>query len=171
VEQATALGARLSSTPINRVLVSPLQRAVRTAELVAGERDIPLERREELLELDVGVTEGLPFSEIRERFGDFLAHWQGEECASTRMPGGESLDDVGQRVAPLVEEIRGSTEEGLAVVSHNFVLRVMLCELLGVPHRQFRAMPLGLASLSTVLIERGRVNIRCLNDRCHLEHA
>jgi broad specificity phosphatase PhoE len=87
------------------------------------------------------------------------------------MPDGESLEDVAVRVRPLVQELREWPGESLAVVSHNFVLRIILCELLGVPIRQFRAMPLGLASLSTVIFERGRVNVRVLNDRCHLENA
>jgi broad specificity phosphatase PhoE len=169
VRQAAALGSRLAEEPLDRILVSPLRRAVRTAELVAGERGIALEVRDELIELDVGLTEGLPFPEIRERYGDFLSQWQSDDCASVRMPGGESLDDVASRVRPLLAELREAPEQALAVVSHNFVLRVMLCELLTAPARQFRAMPLGLASVTTVILERGRVNVRSLNDRCHLE--
>lgn len=171
IQQASALGSSLARAPIGRILVSPLRRTVRTAELVAGERSIPLERRSELVELDVGVTEGLPFSEIRERFGDFLAKWQGDECASVPMPGGESLDDVAARVAPVIAEARAWEGDALAIVSHNFVLRVILCRLLGIPLRNFRAMPLGLASLTTITLDSGRVNVRALNDRCHLDYA
>jgi broad specificity phosphatase PhoE len=169
LEQAAAVGARLADEPLDYILASPLQRAWRTAELVAGERGILIERRDELTELDVGETEGLPFPAIREQFGDFLSHWQGEGCASTRMPGGESLEDVAERVEPLLESLWERDEAGLAIVSHNFVLRVVLCRFLGIPLRQFRAMPLGLASITTVLLDRGRVSVRSLNDRCHLE--
>ena len=169
LRQAGALGARMAAEPLDRVLVSPLRRARQTAELIVGERDIPMEVRDELIELDVGETEGLTFAVIRERFGDFLARWQGDHPGPVRMPGGESLDDVAERVAPLVAELRDSPDSALALVSHNFVLRLVLCAVLGVPPENFRAMPIGLASLSTVVLERGRVSVRSLNDRCHLE--
>ncbi len=171
LQQAAALGARLAGEPLDRVLVSPLRRARRTAALIVGERGIPVEVRDELIELDVGETEGLSFPVIRERYGDFLAHWQGDDSATVRMPGGESLDDVARRIAPLVDEIPAWPDAAVAIVSHNFVLRLMLCRLLGVPAQRFRATPLGLASLTTVILERGRVSIRALNDRCHLETA
>lgn len=169
IRQAAALGTRLSGVALDRVLASPLQRALHTAELSVGERGTPIEVRDELIELDVGETEGLPFTVIREQYGEFLAQWQADDPSNARMPGGESLDDVAGRVSPVIEELRNSTDEAVAVVSHNFVVRVMLCGLLGVPLREFRAMPVGLASLTTVVLERGRVSVRALNDRCHLE--
>lgn len=169
LRQASALGARMTAEPLDRVLVSPLRRARQTAELVVGERDIPVEVRDELIELDVGETEGLAFAVIRERFGDFLARWQGDHPGPVRMPGGESLDDVAGRVAPLVAELRNSAESSLGLVSHNFVLRLVVCALLEVPAANFRAMPMSLASVTTIVLERGRVSVRSLNDRCHLE--
>ena len=169
IRQAAALGVRMAGEPLDAVLVSPLRRARQTAELIVGERSIPIEVREELIELDVGETEGLTFAVIRERYGDFLGRWQGDDPASVRMPGGESLDDVAQRIAPLMAELRERSGAAVAVVSHNFVLRLALCGLLGVPPAEFHAMPLGLASLTSVVLERGRVSIRSLNERCHLE--
>lgn len=170
--QAAALGSRLATTRIDRILTSPLLRARQTARAIAGERQIAIELREELTEMDVGETDGLTMAEMRSRYPDFLRRWAGEDCAALHMPGGESLEDVRARLRPLVEELQVLSPAGdatIALVSHNFTLKVLCCELLRVELAKFRGFTLDLASLSTVVLREGRVSIRALNDRCHLE--
>lgn len=166
--QAAATGGRLAREPLSRVYTSPLLRARTMALAIAGERGIPVEVREELTELDVGETEGMPFTEMRERYPGFLRQWAGPEAVSARMPGGESLADVAARVAPLVDEIIAGTDDAVAVVSHNFVTRMLVCRLLGIEVSAFRSFGVDLASVTTVAIRDGRAAVRALNDRCHL---
>ena len=170
-QQAAALGARLATTRLDRIFTSPLLRARQTARAIAGERQIAMEPREELTEMDVGETDGLTMAEMRPRYPDFLRRWAGEECAAVRMPGGESLEDVRARLRPLMEELQvlsSAADATIAIVSHNFTLKVLFCELLRVELAKFRSFTLDLASLSTVVLREGRVSVRALNDRCHL---
>jgi len=168
VEQARAVAARLASLPVRRVLTSPLTRAAFVAELVGEAHDLPVERSEALTELDVGETEGLTFAAMRDRYPDFLRDWAGPDGWRAKMPGGESLADLGLRLAPLIEELRADHEGDIVVVSHNFTLRALLCLMLGLPVSQFRSFELGLASLTTLTVRNGRVSVRCVNDVCHL---
>ena len=167
--QAAAVGRRLAGSPIDRVLCSPLLRARQTALAIAGERPGLVEPREALIEMDVGATDGMALPQLRTVYPEFMARWSGVDCASERMPGGgESLQDVAERLGPLMAELRRSEDQALAVVSHNFTLKVLLCGLLGVELAKFRALTVDLASLTTLSLREGRVSVRAMNDRCHL---
>jgi len=166
--QVKALGARLASAPIDRIYTSPLARCVTTAAEVAGGRDIELERRDELIELDVGETEGLAFAQMREKYPEFLTAWAGPEGVSMPMPSGESLRDLEGRLIPFAQHLVKSPAETVAVVSHNFVTRILLTHLLGLDISAFRSLNVDLASLTTVTIRNQRAAIRSLNDCCHL---
>ena len=167
--QAAAVASKLGSVaPVVRVLSSPLTRAFTVATLVAARHSLEVESHESLTELDVGETEGLGFPEMRERFPEFLREWGGEEGWQAKMPGGESIEDLASRLAHLAAELRASESGNIVVVSHNFTLRVLLCQLLGLELRRFRSFELGLASITTLWVRGGRVGVRSLNDTCHL---
>ncbi|MBQ9015174.1 MAG: histidine phosphatase family protein [Firmicutes bacterium] len=91
---------------------SPLQRAVQTARITAGE-EIPLRTDERLLEMDYGPYEGAdllsPPPEIVKFFGDFV-HEKAPE-------GMESLNQVVLRMGEFLEELREDPPEGNILLS------------------------------------------------------
>lgn len=165
--QARAAADRLAALPVSRILSSPLSRAAHIARLVAEARGLSVEYEEALTELDIGQTEGLTFAEMRVRFPEFLREWAGPEGWCTRMPGGESIQDIGTRLAPLVLALKQDHHGDILVVSHNFTLRTLICLLLGLEVDRFRAFEVGLASVTTLMVRNGRVGVRCVNDVCH----
>lgn len=169
LEQARAVAQRLQAAHIDRVVCSPLSRARSVAELVAMEHGLRVEPLEALTELDVGETEGLGFAEMRKQFPEFLARWASDAGWRAPMPGGESIADVSARLEPLVAEIlAGPPDAAIAVVSHNFTLRVLLCAVLGLEASKFRSFELGLAAVTTLSVRNGRAAVHSMNDRCHL---
>jgi probable phosphoglycerate mutase len=151
--EAGALTARLAERDFSRVLVSPLSRAVETSELAGlGER---AERREELLELDYGDYEGLTTAEIRETVPGWTVWTHGS-------PGGETLEDVGARLAPVVEELR-SAEGDVAVFAHGHVLRAMAALWIGLDAAQGARFALATGTLSMLGWERETEVIRRWN--------
>ena len=170
LRQTAAAVERLAAEPVDRILTSPLIRAASIARDLAERTGAPLEVRDELIEMDVGETEGLPFREMRERFPDFLEAWRAPDPSQVAMPGGESLAQVAARLEPLVAELHALPDESSVVaVSHNFVLRLLICRLLGLEVAAFRAFSIDLASLSTLSLRAGQASLRTLNDRCHLD--
>lgn len=166
--QARNLGERFSRDRVDRVLGSPLARATATAAAIAGPHGLEVELIPNLIEMDVGETEGLAFAEMRERFPEFMGAWAAADPTTVRMPGGESLQDVAARVNHVVEELRGYAADSVVVaVSHNFVIKVVLCELLGAPLPAFRSLQVDLGSVSTLSVRGPRVNVVALNDTCH----
>jgi broad specificity phosphatase PhoE len=168
--QAAAVASRLAGRPLDHIYTSPLLRCTATAEAIAGERGISIEPRDELIELDVGETEGLVFPAMRERYAGFLREWAGPEGHLVRMPGGERLVDVEARLLPFLERMRTDRPHGaVAVVSHNFVIRVAVARWLGLPVSAFRSIAADIASVSTLRArEDGTIVVRSLNDRCHV---
>ena len=97
--QARALGERLRARRIDRALASPLSRARRTAELALGpDRASLLSIDAGLMEIAHGSWEGLLAPEIRERDPERARAWR-ETPDEVQMPGGESLQQVLDRVA------------------------------------------------------------------------
>ena len=167
--QAAAVAGRFAAVKLDQVLASPLSRASDTARAIAAGNGLSVEVRDELIEMDVGLTEGMAFPAVREQFPEFVAGWAGPEVAKAVMPGGESLEDVASRLAPLIRYLHESSPDSdVAVVSHNFVVKVLLCSLLNVELSSFRAFEIGLASVSTLFLRGARVNVVGLNDTCHL---
>ncbi len=168
--QAAAVAAYLAQRPLDNIHCSPLQRATMVAERMAFERACSPEARHELIELDVGETEGMEFPVMREKYPEFMRRWASNDT-SVRMPGGESIDDVADRLRPYVAELRALPVESIAVVSHNFITKLLVCLLLDLPVVHFRSLQVDLASVTTIsLAANGRSTLLVLNDTCHLTH-
>src|SRR5687768_8842060 len=105
----------LAGRTFARVLTSPLERAAETCRL-AG-LGVQAERRSELVEWDYGEYEGITTPQIRERRPDWFL-WR-DGC-----PGGETVDDVAERVDPVVAELREGDGDA-ALFAHGHVLRVL----------------------------------------------
>ncbi len=169
LRQTAAAVERLAGEPPDRILTSPLTRAASIARGLAERTGAPLGIREALTEMDVGETEGLPFAEMRARFPDFLEQWRAPDPSDVRMPGGESLAQVASRLEPLIAELRALPDEHTVVaVSHNFVVRLLICRLLGLEIAAFRAFSVDLASVSTLSLRGEWASLRSLNDTSHL---
>src|SRR5207248_3506494 len=63
--EIAAVADRLAEEQIAALSSSPLQRARETAEILAGRLDLPIEYREDVLELDFGEWTGLTFDAVR----------------------------------------------------------------------------------------------------------
>jgi len=132
-EQYRALAERLQAEPVAACYTSDLSRCLEGAQILCAGRGIRPIPRAELRELSFGDWEGLTWSELEERFPD---QWRARmnDFVGYRAPGGESLNDLRERVLPTIGEIverhRG---EPLLVVGHGGVNRVVLLDALGAP--------------------------------------
>lgn len=154
-EQAAVLRERLSGRRFARVLVSPLARAVETCEIAGlGER---AERRDELVELDYGEYEGLTTAEIRESVPGWTVWSHG-------VPGGESPEDAGARVEPVLAELRDDAASGnVAIFAHGHLLRVLAARWIGVDAECGGSLRLATGTLSELGWERERPAIQSWN--------
>ena len=133
VRQLEALAAQLKELPLAAVFASDLARSQQGAELLCQGRPLEPLTVPEFREIHFGIWEGLTFAEIAERHPEELES-RFQDLANYRIPGGESLIDLRDRVMPKLIEIMASHEgQALALVAHAGVNRVILSEALGLP--------------------------------------
>jgi 2,3-bisphosphoglycerate-dependent phosphoglycerate mutase len=116
-EQAHALAAQLADEPIDVVYSSPLSRALDTARPLAEAHGAPLHVREELKEIDYGAYQDVLKADRKLK----------RNHRTERMPGGESLRDVFDRVAVVRAAVDAERRAGrdVAVVAHFWSLRML----------------------------------------------
>jgi broad specificity phosphatase PhoE len=169
--QALAEAAKAGALPgpIAAVYSSPLERALATASPLAEALTKSVRIEQALIEMDVGEVENQTFTELRERYPDFLRAWRSDDCADVAMPGGESLRQVQERAWAALETLRERhIEETVAAVTHNFVILTLLCRALELPLGQFRRLRHDLGAVSLIELTAERGTLLLLNDRCHL---
>jgi broad specificity phosphatase PhoE len=157
---ARALGERLRGMVFARVLVSPLQRATRTAEL-AGFGSVA-EIDPDLAEWDYGRYDGLTSAEIhQERPGWSLFR---DGC-----PDGESVEAVGARADRVGARLR-AMDGRVILFGHGHFFRVVTARWLSLPPSAGRLLFLSTASLSQLGYEHSRDEpvIRLWNDDRHV---
>ncbi|MGD0862415.1 MAG: histidine phosphatase family protein [Candidatus Limnocylindrales bacterium] len=104
-KEAEALARRLAGVRIDRIVSSPMLRALETAQTIAAGR--PVEVDERLRELDYGRWEGLTYAEIDAHDPELRARWE-HDPAATHSPGGESGDDVAARALGFLVDLIAS---------------------------------------------------------------
>ena len=120
--EAAAAWFREQEIRFDAIISSPLQRAVRTAQIVAGigepeaeaqEEGIPIRTDERLLEMDYGPYEGRsltdPSPELLAFFQDFVNNPEPE--------GMEPLEHVVQRLGDFMEDLKRDLPEGNVLIA------------------------------------------------------
>jgi ribonuclease H / adenosylcobalamin/alpha-ribazole phosphatase len=170
MKQASLAARKLAASPgVDVILTSPLQRARRTAEVVAEATGAPLIVDDDLIEADFGEWQGLTFAEARERWPDELTAWLATPDAAP--PGGESFAMVALRVLAALERlVQAHKDKRVVVVSHVTPIKTLVCRaLLAPPEAMFR-MNLDVASLTRIdNFDNGSSLLRSLNDTSHLQ--
>ncbi|MGC9669976.1 histidine phosphatase family protein [Planosporangium sp. 12N6] len=143
--QAKALARMLAGRRFVAVLASPRQRALRTAEL-AGLTVTAVD--EDLAEWDYGEYEGVTTHEIRQSRPGWTLWTDGS-------PGGESPQQVGERLDRAIDRIRPLLVDGdVAVVAHGHALRVLGARWIGLPPSAGGLLRLDTGTLSVLGFER-----------------
>jgi broad specificity phosphatase PhoE len=134
--QAVALGDRLSTLDVRRIVHSPLERAVETAQLINGRLATPaiLEADPALREADFSrYLQGLPYWQIPLRRPLWFVH----KAKRGLLPGDEAVDQLGGRVLAVMRRLaREHPGETMAIVSHADPLQAAWILLDGRPHNE-----------------------------------
>ncbi len=129
--QADALAMLAQSLGVQRVLSSPIGRALNTARRVVEHCGAALETDEALVELDFGDCEGLTRDEYVARFPTLEADRAAARW-TTPWPGGESYADAEARLAAWLREVGTPwSAPPVLIVSHQSVCRAFVRVLTG----------------------------------------
>lgn len=130
--QAQEAALHFQKVRLDAVYCSTLQRAQKTAEILAAPHGLKLHEEEGLREICFGAWEGLNHEEINARDHEEWAKFF-VNPKTMRIPQGENFVGVQERMLLTWEKIQ--TEQGpdrnILVVAHGGCLRTLICAFLG----------------------------------------
>lgn len=137
--QARRLALRLSGEPIAAVYCSPLRRCMETATLLAAPHGLMLMVEEGLAELDCGVWDGMQRQEIVARYPDVWAAWVQDPVAIAPPQGESGYQALARSALALRQIVARHAGQAVLVVAHKAINRLLVCDVLGVSPRLYRA--------------------------------
>lgn len=159
--QAEALVPLFQGVHLDALYSSPLERTMETAAPLARAHHMAVLRRAGLGETRFGRWEGQSISRLRR-----LKLWSQVQTAPSLVtfPEGESLRETQARILGELERILSRHSGAVACFSHADPIRLALAYFLGQPLDLFQRVMIEPASISTLLIQDGRVRVQSIND-------
>lgn len=173
------VGAMATVFPkVSSVWSSPLKRALHTASAI-GAPTVDAG----LVEMDMGVLEGLDGPSALEQYGDVLAQFRSDPTVVI-IPAGETMVQTADRMARAWARIigkitsaasaqGGQPDETIAIVSHQMALAALLCRLTRSPLAAYKTFTQRNTAWTTVRIddpsEPLRVTVLAQDQGPHLE--
>jgi len=118
---------------LDAVYCSNLQRAVKSAEIIAGPHGLIPIVITGLRERNFGAWEGLSFTEIKDKYPAEFESWSINPLKFCP-PDGESTIEVKERVINALKDImKKHSGDRIAIVAHGGVNRIVLCHIMGTP--------------------------------------
>lgn len=126
LQQAEWLRKAMHTVPLDAIYASPSPRALRTAEIVRGERSIQLKTTEALMEMCFGVWEGCYYSEVESRYPE---QWHNfwKEPGKYKVEGSETYAEVRTRALHKLQEIMETHEgQSVLIVTHTVIIKHLM---------------------------------------------
>ncbi len=125
--QVERLAEQLTGIPFTGFYVSPVQRALESACILAARLGLAYISTAALAEFDMGVLEGRSDAASWCRYEALLDAWLRKGERQTRIEGGESFDDVRARFVPLIDGLLSAPQAGpVLLVGHGGTFICML---------------------------------------------
>lgn len=166
--QAEGLALRLKNEKIQAIYSSPLQRALHTAQSIAGYHELNVQTNPDLKEINVGALEGTLAADLKSRFDEYICRCDNDHQLA-RLPGGESLEDVQKRAWSTLKGFLDIHAEGIiVVVTHYFVILSLVCKVLNLPLHEIVHLRLSTGTISSFVMDNGTLRLELFNDSCHI---
>jgi phosphoserine phosphatase len=166
--EAERAGVALREVKLARIYASPLSRAMETAELVRGEREVEIVSDAGFIDVDYGKWTQMQDDEVAEAYPELHRQWTNEPDRIT-FPKGENLEQVASRSLDRLRHLaRVHADADIAIVSHRVPLKVILMSMKGMALSEFWNLPIDTGSVSSLGVDAGVLRLLCLNDTAHL---
>lgn len=166
IDRAEELRERIRELHIDAIYSSPIERALHTANILKGEKNIEVITNEGLMEMCFGDYEGRRTDEVMSENPDWnivlIMHGDINLCA----PNGETLGSVRDRVKNamdnILEDNKGKT---ILVVAHGITLKALMYYF---KDEEVNSEVMGQATLTKIIVdEDNEFNIEFKNDDSH----
>ena len=167
-QQAAAFFKAYQHIPFDKVYTSVLRRSIESVQSFI-DRGIPHEKFTGLNEISWGSKEGQPITPEEDEYYHYMLDEWRKGNTSLSIKGGESPEDVKDRMAPVIDYIKSKGEEkNILICMHGRAIRILLCYLLKLSldkMDQFEHINMGLYLLE---YSNDKFTIVLSNDVAHL---
>ena len=145
---------------VDAVYSSDLSRAYNTIKPFADRKNIIINKRRELREVNVGLWHGMSFDDVEKEYPDLIIKRK-EKPDLFRYPEGESYREVAKRGGAIFEEMaKENPGKTVLVASHNGFLRTTLCTLMGLSLSELESVTgFPNASVTVLRYEDGKAEV------------
>jgi broad specificity phosphatase PhoE len=168
-EMAHAVARAYDKMQWRAIYCSPLKRARMTAQPLCDVVNMPMQLRDELMEIGYGAWEGKTADEVDRIYHDDYIRWQADPAWNPPTDG-EPAIEIARRSLKVIEEIKEKYSDGnVLIVSHKATIRIILCGFLGIDVGRFRyRLSCPVSSMSVVEFTKSGPSLKLLADRSHL---
>ncbi len=163
IDQAEKIGEFLKPFNISAIYSSPIERAEKTAEIVAKHNLLDYKIDERLIELDMGKFTGMPYDAIFEKHGNvFLKFYDGElEIAHN---GVETFTQVKKRVLSMIDHvIKEHKNENVLLVTHMDPIKSMISTIMDANANSMFELIIENGSLTVLKEHQGKLSLSAIN--------
>jgi broad specificity phosphatase PhoE len=133
IEEAVKLASIFSKSYISAIYVSSYKRTYQTIEPLSRELGLAPIVDERLNELDNGVLDDMNEQEFEKSYPEEWKAYK-SRTADFRFPGGETGEEASIRIGSFLEEkMKMNKGENIIIVSHDGLIRICMCYILGLP--------------------------------------
>ncbi|HEV3205107.1 MAG TPA: histidine phosphatase family protein [Gemmataceae bacterium] len=161
-QQAQAAGRELMNVPLDRIVSSDLVRCIETASIISAGRNLPVDLREALREIQPGRLADIPPDRAAQIF---LGAFTNPVDSEARFLEGETFGSLAARVLPCLRSLlEDSTWRHLLIVAHGGVNRLILTHALGTGMGGFGALEQDPACINILdVADSGQFLVRLVN--------
>lgn len=153
-EQPIMVARHLQGRGVTCIYTSPMDRTLRTAELVRGSLDaaVPIVEEQAIAEIDAGDFTGLSFEQVKRRLP------VGAVLGEFRYPEGESWQEVQRRSLAFLSELeRRHREESVLLVTHAGVIASLVARYFDEPIERYIRTRFGHDYLGLLTLEDSEI--------------
>jgi broad specificity phosphatase PhoE len=167
-QQARYTAERLINVNFDIAYSSDLSRTRETAEIILGQRNIPINALSSLREYHKGVFEGLTVEEYSQRYPDqYDASLINDLDFAPE--SGENIRQVSNRMSEFGKYVKSEhLNEDVLIVGHGGSLRSLVVDLLSLPIETAWQLVTGNCSLTIILTYPDNTVLHLYNDTSHL---
>jgi broad specificity phosphatase PhoE len=152
---------------VDAIISSPLARARATAAAVGRATDVAVAVDARFTDLDYGAWAGRTREALSPSEQSTFARWL--RAPDLPLPGADDPRAAQARAFGALLDHARAARRCIAIVSHDAILQLLLCRILGIALRSYRGIVQHTATLNELTLERDVWTVELLNSTWHLE--
>jgi probable phosphoglycerate mutase len=162
--QVADAAKQLKSISIDKVFVSPVTRAIETAEIICKSIGTTYEVDERLYEIELGKLVGMNYEEVIAKYGNLFLKFYSEDDPVLQGFGVETFASVKARVKKFLEDvIRRHPDKNVLTVTHLDPIKAVLSTVLDLKPEALYRWHIRNASMTVVKHEEGMMSLSGVN--------